>query len=165
MKKIAKPLLIGFVVGLIAGVFWYVNKPEVLEKGTDSAGFEQLLSQESQFAVLKINDIEIPVELARTRAEQIQGLSGRESLPEGSGLFFIFEKEETHGIWMKDMKFPIDIVWIASDRRIVHIEKNVSPDTYPKVFYPASESIAVLELSAGIAESFNIKIADTLEIY
>ena len=89
------------------------------------------------------------VEIADTPVAQRQGLSGRSHLPVGHGLLFIFDKEGRHGIWMKDMLFPIDIVWLDGNGREVHQEKEVRPDTYPEVFTPPVPARYVLELNAG----------------
>jgi uncharacterized protein len=66
----------------------------------------------------------------------------------------VFDREGYQGFWMKEMNFPIDIVWLNKDKKIVHIEHNVSPDTYPKIFNPNNEfnnekSLYVLETNAN----------------
>jgi uncharacterized membrane protein (UPF0127 family) len=65
---------------------------------------------------------------------------------------------------MKDMLFPLDIVWIGEDFRVVHIEKSLSPETYPTVYYPDTLSKFVLEISAGESDKINIKVGDLIEI-
>ncbi len=107
--------------------------------------------------IVTIGTTEVRVNVADTLEERVQGLSGRKSLKEGEGLLFIFEQEGAQGIWMKDMLFPIDIVWASSDGTIITIAPNVTPDTYPEAFY-AKEPVAryVLELPAGFAERHGI---------
>lgn len=112
----------------------------------------------SEIKQIEINDVVINVEVADTDAERAQGLSGRESLKEGEGLLFIFEKEGFYGFWMKDMNFPIDIAWINKDKKIIHIENGVSPETYPKVFQPTEKSLYVLEVPAGFFAGHNINL-------
>lgn len=112
---------------------------------------------------LKIGDIVLNIEIADTAEERELGLSGREPLAMNEGLLFVFEKEGKYGFWMKDMNFPIDIVWIDRDKKIIHIESNVSPDSYPKVFYPTLESLFVLETRAGFFEENKIEIGDLTE--
>lgn len=115
--------------------------------------------------ILKIGETTISAEVADTDAERVRGLSGRASLGQNEGLLFVFEKPGFYGIWMKDMNFPIDIVWIDKDKKITHIEKNVSPRTYPKVFYAQKDNLAilnlfVLELPVGFLAKNNIQIGD-----
>ena len=59
-----------------------------------------------------IGEKDILVEVADTVAKRTKGLSGKETLPENEGLFFIFKEIGKHPFWMKDMRFPVDIIWI-----------------------------------------------------
>lgn len=111
-----------------------------------------------------IDNIKLSVEIADEPGEQIQGLSDKISLPQNEGMLFIFPAPFVAGFWMKDMNFPIDIIWIDKSRNIIGIEKAVSPDTFPKTFSPASPVKYVLEVNAGWADKNNIKIGDALSI-
>jgi len=102
----------------------------------------------------------IMVELATDQTEDEQGLSGRASLPQGRGLLMAFAQDGDWGIWMKDMLFPIDILFISENGSVVSIDANVSPDTYPQAFYPPLAVRYVLELPAGYAAAHNI-VADS----
>ncbi len=90
-------------------------------------------------------------EVVTTQAEQEQGLSGRETVPENYGMLFVFPQEERTGFWMKDMLVPIDIIWLSDTGTILGIEDSVSPDTYPEAFYPPQPAKYVLETKAGEA--------------
>lgn len=95
-------------------------------------------------------------------ADRVKGLSGMERLPEDKAMLFTFDTAEKHGIWMKDMKFSIDILWIDQNYQIVSIEEGVSPNTYPKVFYPTEKSTLVLEANAGFVKRNNLKVGNFL---
>jgi uncharacterized membrane protein (UPF0127 family) len=56
-----------------------------------------------------------------------KGLSGRKVLPQRQGMLFVFPNSEVHNMWMPNMYFPLDIVWIDNEKKIVKIEENVSP--------------------------------------
>ncbi len=103
------------------------------------------------------------VEVANTTYFLEKGLSGHPPLKNDEGMFFVFQKPDKYGFWMKDMLFPIDIIWIDKDFKIIHIEKSVSPGTYPKVFYPEADSLYVLEVSADEAEKLNLKAGDAIQ--
>lgn len=103
------------------------------------------------------------VELAKTETEQNRGLSLHVPLLDNQGMLFVFQKPDLYGFWMKDMLFSLDIIWIDSNLRIIHIEKSILPDTYPKTFYPESKSLYVLEISAGQSDILNIKIGDAVK--
>lgn len=119
--------------------------------------------RDDQAKHLKISDNVLNISVADSEQERMQGLSGRQSLAENEGLLFVFEKEAYYGIWMKDMNFPIDIAWLDKDKTIVYIEKNISPQTYPKVFSPTLPSLYVLETKANFFENNKIKIGDLAE--
>lgn len=114
--------------------------------------------------VLKGEAASFEVEIADTEEERVRGLSGREGLRDGEGLLLIFDAPGNHGIWMKDMKFPIDIIWLDKELTIVSVEKDVSPQTYPKVFYPGEPASAVLEIKAGSFNSSGLKVGQRLEL-
>jgi uncharacterized membrane protein (UPF0127 family) len=98
--------------------------------------------------------------VAKSDYERTLGLSGMSNLPENSAMLFIFQKESLAGIWMKDMLFPIDIFWLDSSLRIIHIEKNVSPDSFPQIFNPESKALYVLETNSGLADKNEIQVND-----
>ena len=152
MARVIRIELIAVVfLALVFFVFFIVfnNSPPV-----DGLDFEKQL-------MLKINNATLNIEFARTDAERQKGLSGRESLASESGLLFIFELPGRYGFWMKDMKFPIDIIWIDENKKIADITANFLPLSFPQTFLPASPIKYVLEVNAFWAEKNNIKIGDT----
>ena len=68
----------------------------------------------------------IPVEVADTLKKSSLGLGKRNSLKKSWGMRFVFEKRKLHRFWMKDMQFPLDIIWL-DNHRIVHIIHNAKP--------------------------------------
>ena len=66
-------------------------------------------------------------ELALSDEERAQGLMFREKIDEDQAMLFLFEEEDIHAFWMKNMRFAIDILWLDGEKRIVHIEKSVPP--------------------------------------
>lgn len=113
-------------------------------------------------ATLFVGAVQIPIEIADTNEERALGLSNRESLAEGRGLLFIFEETGVYGFWMKDMKFPIDIVWIDENWVVVGIERRVTPNTYPTTFFPPRPVKYVLELNSEEASRLGIDIGSRL---
>jgi len=85
--------------------------------------------------------------------DRAMGLMFRPSLPLDRGMIFVFEMPDFHGIWMKNCKFPIDILWLDEDKRIVHVAESVPPckaDPCP-VYNPMRKASYVIELNAGQA--------------
>lgn len=107
-----------------------------------------------------IGETTISLDIADNEEERKLGLGGRESMPKNHGMLFVFDEYAEHGIWMKDMKFSLDIVWLNEYSEVIYIERNVSPDTFPKVFGPKKPSRHVIEFNAGFLERNNIKIGD-----
>jgi uncharacterized protein len=110
---------------------------------------------------ITIDNARVRVEVVDTESERAQGLSGREALAEGEGMLFVFDDEGVHSFWMKDMKFSIDIIWISREGRVIHIEKNAPPSSYPSVFTPPAGSKYVLVVPAGFVQSHGIEVGST----
>lgn len=102
--------------------------------------------------------------VADTPAEWKQGLSGVTTLDEQAGMLFIFDQSDRYGMWMKDMLIPLDIIWIDESLRIIYIEENVTPDTYPKTFAPSSPARFVLEVPAFFVDSFDITVGQQVNL-
>ncbi len=115
-------------------------------------------------STIKINDHSIVVEIKNTEAEREKGLSDRSSLAEGHGMLFVFEKDGTYPFWMKDMLFPIDIIWISSSGSIIGIYENITPDTYPQTFSSQSPARYVLELPANSVKRLKINVGDIVRL-
>ncbi len=106
----------------------------------------------------------ITAELAITEAEKQKGLMLREMLLPDQGMLLVFEEESIYYIWMKNMRFSIDILWLDREKRIVYIEKNVPPckkEPCPS-YYSKTPSMYVLELKAGRVDENKLKLYDRL---
>lgn len=112
---------------------------------------------------LVIGGTEVKVEIADTDPERSQGLSGREGLLPNHGMLFVFDSPGYHAFWMKDMKFSIDIIWINADSKVVWIEKNLSPETYPNLYKPPEPAKYVLEVPAGFVEEHGVVIGSVVQ--
>lgn len=115
-----------------------------------------ILFQFNNKKYIYIDNNKFSAEIVATEKTRQKGLSGRESLAWQHAMVFKFEQEEYWNIWMKDMKFPIDVLWVNKDGKIVSIEKNLQPSSYPKTFGPNQESFTVIELPPGSVEAFKI---------
>lgn len=114
---------------------------------------------------VKINDVEIKVEEARTPAQLKKGLSERKSLGKNKGLLFYLGQRRIAPFWMKGMKFTIDIIWIDKDR-IVFIVENAPIPTGEDIpnFTPDKPATHVLEVNGGLVEENSLKVGDGIEI-
>lgn len=107
--------------------------------------------------------IEVEIEIRENPQEGTVGLGRRSNLKEGSGMLFIGDRDEKDNnlIWMKDMKFPIDIIWIGKGK-VIHIVESASIPT--KEGIPEYGFVGycdyVVELKAGFVKRHGIKVGD-----
>src|SRR3989338_1016337 len=107
----------------------------------------------------------IRVEVADIPESQAQGLSARQDhLAGGEGMLFVFDAPGRYGFWMKDMNFPIDIIWLGEDMKVVYIVADADPTSYPAVFSPDTDAKYVLEVPAGFSRTNNLKVGDKVDI-
>lgn len=102
----------------------------------------------------------IVAEVASTPETREKGLMFREHLPKGGGLLFIFEVSKPYRFWMKNCKFPIDIIWINAEKEVVHIAKDIPPckgDPCPTYGPKDEDALYVLEVAAGFSANEKLK--------
>lgn len=143
-------------------------------------GFIVILLLFSAFIVLQIQKTPVPpskitidnhtfsIDVATTSAEQQQGLSGKDSLPQDQGMLFVFKTPDRYAFWMKGMKFPLDIIFIDNNK-IVSISHEVPApkdvnDTNLAVYTPDAPANQALEINSGLAKSFNFKSGDAVTV-
>lgn len=114
--------------------------------------------------ILEMPTKTISVEVVDTRESRELGLSGRRLLAENSGMLFVFDFPGRYAFWMKDMLFPIDIVWISKAGVVVHVEKEVAPESYPETFINTIEATYILELPSGKADEYGIRLATKIKM-
>jgi uncharacterized membrane protein (UPF0127 family) len=164
MKQIIFP-----IIGVILFIVLVGLLTQKVENGQISFPINNSAENLSKSEV-KINEITIPVEVAKTDVQRRKGLSNQDGLPEGEGMFFEFaQKDIKPPFWMKDMRFAIDILWI-DDNEIVQIDTNVQPpesgtaDDSLILYIPNQPIDYVLELNAGFTDAHNIKTGDTVDL-
>lgn len=109
-----------------------------------------------------LNGIKIKVDLADTPEKQTRGLSGQPALADDEGLLFVYDGYYLPKFWMKDMLFPIDIIWLKDgmvagweDSAPVPADGEILPTYQPPIFINE-----VLEVRAGFVRDHGIKIGD-----
>ncbi|OGD66706.1 hypothetical protein A2Z61_00480 [Candidatus Campbellbacteria bacterium RIFCSPLOWO2_02_35_12] len=154
-NKLSKKRIIEFIlIVIIIGTFTIV----FLER--ENLRFEYPKTDKTSIRGIYINDMPMWVDVADSVKEIKTGLSGRTTLEIGQGMLFIFDKLDFYGMWMKDMNFPIDIIWINENLQIIDIKTQVLQKSYSEIFYPVQKALYVIEVNAGFSELNNIKIGD-----
>jgi len=119
---------------------------------------------ENQVVGVVIGDVGVDVHVANTEVSREQGLSGVTELGAKEGLLMIFDKPDYYAIWMKEMNFPLDVIWIDNNLRIVDITESILPESYPSIFEPKEPARMALEVNARFAATYHIKVGDTVRI-
>jgi uncharacterized protein len=108
----------------------------------------------------------LSAEIPTTQELMGKGLAVKNELKENESMLFVFDKPERHSFWMKDMKFAIDIIWLHSDGKIVHIEENLEPCPLVIIcpsYTPNADSQYVLETVAGFTQRHNISLGTNID--
>lgn len=154
-----KKILLAFTVFLIILGALYFTQNFLGEKGT--------LSLFRKTPTITIGDRSFKVTVASSQQEREIGLSGTNSLQQDQGMLFLFEKPDFYPFWMRNMKFPIDIIYIKNDT-IVTIKSNAAPPEdnreNPIIYTPTEPADKVLEIQAGLSEKYNFKNGDKVTI-
>ncbi len=119
--------------------------------------------------VVRVGGAAFLVELAIAPEQQIQGLSGRAVLAPDTGMLFVYQRESRYNFWMKEMRFPLDLVWIGANCTVVDITLDAPPpspgqtlDQLPR-YAPGVPAQYVLEINAGEAGSKDVGPGDPVE--
>jgi len=150
--------------GIIAGAVLLVNpfvsmvepateqRQLVMDDGTPTkSGYRQVN--------ITVNGIEIIADIASTDDQRSKGLAIKDTLSENEGMLFVFSAEREHSFWMKNMKFPIDIIWLDRHKEVVQVEHSLEPcaaDSPCQTYKPDDDSLYVLETVAGFAEKYKV---------
>jgi hypothetical protein len=145
-KRTYLPVIIGILVLVPVFLTWYYTKNPLSTR--------LLLGEHTIYADIAISD-----------SEKQRGLGKRDSLPLDRGMLFVFNHKEPYTFWMKDMKFPLDFIWIDGNI-VADLTENVPVMTDGKTTTVRSSVPVdkILELNAGSIRRFGISIGDPVVI-
>ena len=101
----------------------------------------------------------VVAEIAQSDAERLLGLIFKEKLPADMGMLFIFEEQDRHRLWTKNVRFPIDLIWLDSERRVIGFEENLMPcrqDPCP-TYATKQQALYALEIPTGFVKRHRLK--------
>jgi len=177
MKTAERIVMVALLLILVGGCAWIyfsvqVKQQEVLARVARgdynipvSTEKEEVQREDWQIIYpgtipVMIGEAKVLASVADTLPTRIKGLSNTPFLPDNVVKIFAFGTAGEHSIWMKNMNYPIDIIWADEAGIIVHIEENISPDTYPESFSSPVPAWFVVETNAGFVSENSIKIGD-----
>ena len=149
-----------FGIWLLIVVVLVISSPAVFVLFKSMGKSEEL--KKTSNSCLQVEENCYDLELADTNEKRMKGLSGRAYWPGNQGMLFIFDQTEEQCFWMKDMKFNLDIVWADVQKKIIKVQENISPSTYPDSFC-ANNAKYVLEFNQGFASKYGLKAGTALQ--
>ena len=160
MTSRAQVLIPVFIAAVIIGIAGLVSIP----------ADQKLESTEFPRGTIKLDGILLDVQIADTAPLRIRGLMFQDQLEFDEGMIFIFESSARHSLWMMNMQFAIDMIWFDDEGNVVYIKENAAPcktaieaATCTSVV-PDSESLYILEATAGFVDMHNITLDSILEL-
>lgn len=145
MLKIKNIILFVIIISIFGATFWYISTRIYSLHG-------------NKIETVKIGNIEFRSEVVSSDAKMQKGLGGRNSLCNSCAMLFKFSRTGRYSFWMKDMRFPLDIIWILNGK-VVYLEKNI-PKNFSSIMVPPTDANQVLEINAGTSDKIDIKIGD-----
>jgi uncharacterized protein len=160
-KNILRPIVLIYIFSIFSPLF--LNVMQYHQEAYSRTNTNNIAP-----STVKIKDLIIHVDLAVTPDQQEKGLSIKNNMTDNEGMLFPFSTPGEYSFWMKDMKFPLDILWINSTNEIVHIEKNLQPCIFILFctsYSPNANSNNVLEVNAGYTTKHDINVGDKVSIH
>jgi uncharacterized membrane protein (UPF0127 family) len=175
MKIAERIILVTLLLVLFAGGAWiyfavqqdHQEKLDAVARGEFEIRNPETVYTEDNWQALypgtvpaRIGSTTVQASVADSLPERIQGLSETPFLPENVVKLFVFGTAGSHSIWMKDMQYPLDILWLDEAGLVVHIEENIAPETFPDSFASPVPAWYVIEANAGFVAQHNITLGD-----
>ncbi|MGD0171650.1 MAG: DUF192 domain-containing protein [Halobacteriota archaeon] len=178
--RVRTPLLIVVLCGIIAVstlsgcVTTLPGTPTNTSSVTTAASGSAVTNGSSATTALKapttyrvtVGSTTVYAEAADTPAKREMGLMNRTYLNEDAGMLFIFPTQQQQTFWMKNMRIPLDIVFITADNHVLEIYASVPPCTSdPCALYTSSAPIQyALEVNSGFCSRNGIASGDPVVI-
>lgn len=155
------------IIALLAFLIFVIIATVLYQKYTTGKSAKTQSATTQNSPTVTIRNQSFKVYIAKTSKEQQIGLSSRESLPQDYGMLFPFGTADYYQFWMKNMKFPIDILYLKNNK-IVTIINNAQPlkkdEPQPTIYRPEEPSDTVLEINAGLSKKYKFQKGDEVKI-
>jgi uncharacterized membrane protein (UPF0127 family) len=161
-------IAVGMAIGLVAASLMYIYPAFIINMlgGTEDGERRPIIGKEATSSSngykqvnVTLNGVVLGADISANNEQRTKGLSVKDGLAENEAMLFVFGNEGEHSFWMKNMKFPIDIIWINSNKTVVHIEHSLHPcdsELLCPTYNPGEGSLYVLETVGGFAEKHDV---------
>jgi uncharacterized membrane protein (UPF0127 family) len=122
-------------------------------------GGDELSEYGNPFIWVKLGQVKVKAEVVASPAKMYLGLGQRPALPEGRGMLFILPGLEVQSFCMRDMRFPLDFIWLVPGR-VAGLTQNVSPQDQQACYNSPEPVNYVLEVPAGFCDRYGVKVGD-----
>lgn len=164
-KKIIYILLFLIILIFLFSYFFFHKQNDKLANNSFSQNIIELTDKKDYARVdIKIKDQIIDTEIVFSQAAKSLGLSGRENLADNEGMLFIFSSDNYPSFYMKNMNFPLDILFIKDGVIKKIFAKVAAEGENPVNYYNYGPVDMVLELPATYTERYGIKEGFSLEL-
>lgn len=126
--------------------------------------FQPRQAQHDYTQSASLGDTELKIAIADTETKLAQGLSRRSELANDQAMLFVHNQIGESCMWMKDMNFSLDVLWLNDDYKVIDYEENLSPSSYPQSFCSNVPARYFLEVKAGFISSNSIKNGTKLNL-
>lgn len=172
MKTMGLAILVTISIGTLIPIidqFPTVSANRFVNNILKYNGKNDFLDKLSQYGNLTvtIDRYNISAFVADTDEKRSKGLSGVENMSENQGMLFVFNYPSKQGFWMKEMKFPLDIIWLDLNNSVIHIEKKLQPCTsvlFCTVYSPSKDAKYVLETISGFTDLHSVNVGAKIKI-
>ena len=126
---------------------------------------EVTFTKEGELTVFKVSDstkVDLDIEIADTDFDIQTGLMYRNTMEPNQGMLFVFEDELTRSFYMKNTEFPLDIIYISGDKKVVNIQKNAKPMD-PTSLPSEAPAKYVLEVNGGLSDTWGLEAGDKVD--
>ncbi len=142
---------------------------KTVNKLKENQSLQQFLleADDHQLRTFQLAQKELRLEIVNTQESLTQGLSGRDEIG-ADGMLFVFPQSRYYGIWMKQMKFDLDLIWFNQEGKVISLHKSIqaldSETEELPVYRPSKPAAMVLEAPAGFVESNQVRTGQQLTL-
>lgn len=166
MNRLLSNFILGFFVVMLVIVYGVFKQPSISSLQVPNDSVVEKTAEFSGTQLTLPNGQIINVMVATSLEDRQQGLSGVESLASNAGMLLVFPDSGQHSIWMKEMNFPLDIIWLNEAGKVVYLIEEAPVQDNDSGGLPIYQSELpakyVLEIKAGTVSSSGIEIGDTI---
>ena len=135
---------------------WYGRVRQEHGSAAAQAAAQQAAGALSYSHAVTLGGVTLQAAYAQTEAAREQGLSDTPSLGANQGMLFFYDAPQVPLFWMKDMHYPLDMIWIAANGTVADVTADALVQDFPKTYSPKVAVQYVLEVNAGFAAQHGI---------